>query len=373
MDRIKIGQIGVCHEHADGKIATLRKMTDVFEIVGVVDDRATRSVRFAGDNLAPYEGLRWMTETELFNVPGLQAVTVETPNDDLVPTALRCMERNLAMHMDKPAGYDLGRFDTLLRGCEERKLPFQIGYMFRNNPAFQFCLDTTRKKWLGDIFEVQANMSHNYGGDAYQDYLGRLQGGIMFNLGCHLIDFIVTLMGRPERITPFLKSAPGFSDAIKNSGLAILEYPHATATVRACSLEVGGLEHRRLKICGTKGTIELSPLERFDGQPLLMQMTLLEGNADFAAGIHIVDFGIKLDRYQDQLLELAKLITGEMENPYTREHDTLVHEVILAAAGCKGGVDIVAAPKGSGTRVQGSGSECLSNTLPGVVKTILES
>lgn len=334
MNKIKIGQFGVSHEHAAGKIATLRKMTDAFEIVGVVDDRATRSVRFAGDNLAPYEGLKWMTEEELFSVPGLQAVTVETPNDDLVPTALRCMERNLAMHMDKPAGYDLVRYDTLLRGCESRGIPFQIGYMFRNNPAFQFSLEAVRKGWLGDIFEVQANMSHNYGGEAYQHYLGRLQGGILFNLGCHLIDFIVALLGKPEKATPFLKSTPGLPDSIKNNGLAILEYPHATATVRACSREVGGLEHRRLKICGTKGTIDLSPLERFDGQPLQMQMALLEGNADYPAGAHTLDFGIKLDRYQDQLLELAAIIRGEMQNPYTREHDVLVHEVVLAAAGC---------------------------------------
>ncbi len=334
MSRIKIGQIGVCHEHAEGKVLSLRKLPDVFEIVGVVDDRSSPSTKFAGGNLAPYEGLRWMTEEELFRVPGLEAVAVETPNDDLVPTALRCMERNLAMHMDKPAGYDLARFGTLLRGCEARGIPFQIGYMFRNNPAFQFSLQAFRKGWLGEIFEVQANMSHNYGGEAYQHYLGRLRGGILFNLCCHLVDFIVALMGRPGTVTPFLKSTPGFPDTTHNNGLAILEYPHATATIRACSLEVGGLSHRRLKICGTKGTIELSPLERFDGQPLLMQMTLLEGNADYPAGTHIVDFGIKLDRYQDQLLELAKLITGEMKNPYTREHDYLVHEVILAAAGC---------------------------------------
>lgn len=334
MSTIKIGQIGVCHEHAEGKIQTLRKMSDVFEIVGVVDDRATRSPRFAGDNLASYEGLKWMTEEELLNVPGLQAVTVETPNDDLVSTALRCMEHNLAMHVDKPPGYDLVRYDTLLRGCASRGIPFQIGYMFRNNPAFQFSLEAARKGWLGEIFEVQASMSHNYGGEAYQHYLGRLQGGIMFNLGCHLIDFIVALMGRPDRITPFLKSTPGLPDAIKNNGLAILEYPHATATIRACSLEVGGLNHRRLKICGTKGTIELSPLERFDGQPLQMRMTLLEGNEVYPSGSHVIDTGTKLDRYQDQLLELAAIICGERANPYTREHDTLVHETVLGAAGC---------------------------------------
>lgn len=331
--KIQIGQIGICHEHASGKMNTLRLHPEIFEIVGVVDDRTSTAAKFAGENLKPYEGLNWMTEEELLNTPGLQAVTVETPNTDLVPTALRCMERNLAMHMDKPGGEDLALFGKLRKGCEERKLPFQIGYMFRKNPAFLFCLKVVRQKWLGDIFEVQANMSHSYGGEAYQHYLGKFQGGIMFNLGCHLIDFIVSLLGQPEKITPYLKSTSGFSESIKNNGLAILEYPHATATVQACSLEVGGLNHRRLKICGTKGTIELCPLERFDGQSLQMRLILLEDNEDYVAGTHVVDFGIQRDRYEDQLIALAQMVNGEMENPYSYAHDYLVQKVVLAASG----------------------------------------
>ncbi len=333
MKKIKIGQIGVCHEHAPAKISTLRKMPEIFEIVGVVDDRDSTAANFADGDLTPYEGLKWMTEEELLNYPGLQAVAVETPNLDLVPTALQCMERNLAMHMDKPGGDDLELFRKLLDGCEARNLPFQMGYMFRNNPAMQWCLNASRKGWLGDIFEVQASMSHNYGGDEYQNYLSKFQGGIMFNLGCHLVDFVISMMGRPENITPFLKSTTGISDTIKNNCLTILEYPHATVTLRACSLEVDGLNRRSLKVCGTKGSVELCPLERFDDQPLQMRLTLLEGNDEYAAGTHIVDFGIQQDRYINQLLELARIINGEIENPYTYEHDYLVQQVILAASG----------------------------------------
>jgi hypothetical protein len=117
MNRIKIGRIGICNEHASGKINALRGVADVYEIVGVVDDRTTSAARFAGDNLEPYAGLPWLTEEELFATPGLQVVTVETPNTDLVPTAVRCMERGLAMHMDKPGGEDLDTFDALLTGC----------------------------------------------------------------------------------------------------------------------------------------------------------------------------------------------------------------------------------------------------------------
>ena len=333
MNKIKIGQIGVCHEHAAGKMNALRAMPEVFEVVGLVDDRNSRSARFAGDDLKPYEGLKWMTERELFDTPGLQAVTVETPNGDLVPTALRCMERNLALHMDKPGGEDLEAFGKLRKECEIRRIPFQMGYMFRNNPAIQFCQKALRERWLGDIFEIQANMSHNYGGDAYQRYLGEFKGGIMFNLGCHLIDFIVAMMGRPENVTPFLKSIAGHPDSIKNNGLAILDYAHATVTLRASSLEVEGLANRRLKICGTQGTIELSPLERFDGLPLQMRLSLLTGNATYPAGTHVVDFGIQRDRYRDQLTEWAKIITGEMGNPYPHAHDYLVQEILLAASG----------------------------------------
>ena len=330
---IKIGQIGVCHEHAAGKFGTLKKWPDVFEIVGVVDDRKSTAAKFAGTDMKPYEGVRWMTEEELFNTPGLQAVAVETPNADLVPTALRCLSRNLAMHMDKPGGEDLALFGKLLDGCKQRNLPFQMGYMFRNNPAIRFCQQAVRENWLGDLFEIQADMNHHYGGETYQRYLSHFTGGIMFNLGCHHIDWIVSLLGRPEKVTPFLRSTPGAADGAKNNCLAVLEYPHAFVSLTACDLVTDGSGGRGLKIYGSNGAIELRPLERFDGKPLQLRLTLCKGKGKYAAGTHVVDFKVKYDRYDDQLLELAKIIRGEMKNPYTYEHDLLTQEVLLAAAG----------------------------------------
>ena len=331
--RIKIGQIGVCHEHASGKIEALRKLPDLYEIVGIVDDRKSTAAKRAGDDLRPYKGLTWMTEEELFRVPGLQAVAVEVPNADLVPTAIRCMQHNLSMHMDKPGGEDLALFEELLTGCEQRKLAFQMGYMFRGHPAFQFCKKAIRQQWLGDIFEIQADMSHDYGGASYQEYISHFKGGIMFNLGCHHFDFIVSVLGAPQRITPFLGSTQGASSNAKNNTMAILEYPHALVSVSACDIKVNGIARRSLRINGSKGSIELSPLERLDGKPVQLQLILKEGNSQYAAGTHTIDCGIQTDRYTDQFIELAKIIKGEMENPYTCRHDYLTQKVTLAASG----------------------------------------
>jgi predicted dehydrogenase len=332
--KIKIGQIGVTHEHAAPRMETLKKLSDIYEIVGVVDDRKSTAARFAGDNLKPFEGLKWMTEKELFKIPDLQAVIVETANADLVPTAIRCMERGLAIAMDKPGGEDLRLFGQLLEGCKAKNLPFQMGYMLRGNPAIQFCQKAVREGWLGDVYEIQTGMSHDYGGtDRYHQYLASYKGGIMFNLGCHLTDLIVSMLGRPKMVTPFLGSTSNVKNGAVNNGMAVLQYDHALAWINACDQEAGGNKGRRLKICGAKGVIEMCPIERFDDKPLVLNLTLKEAVGGYVKGAQVVEFGVRKDRYLDQLSEFAKIVRKEISNPYTYEHDYLVQEVHLATAG----------------------------------------
>jgi len=307
MKKVRIAQIGISHEHAAGK------MQDVFEIAGIVDDRAAIHTpifhpadpdKFPGAHEFPF-----LTMEQVLADPTIEAVTIEVPNNEVVPTAMKCMERGLAMHMDKPAGEDLALYKKLLDGCEAKDLPFQVGYMFRNNPAMLFILKAARAGWLG---------------------------GIMYNLGCHFIDYFVRLLGVPDKITSFLKAGPNSVNGGKNLALSVFEYPHAIATVRAFDREPNGGMRRRLRVGGTDGIIEFSPVERFDGKPIEVSMTLRNGNEEFAASTHNLTFGPVADRYEDQLLELARIVRGEIANPFTRKHDYDVHRVILAASGVIG-------------------------------------
>lgn len=338
MKKIKIVQIGMCHEHADGKIAVLKRRSDLFELVGYVDERDfSRSPRLP-EPYHPefYDGLKKLTLDEALHFPGLEAATVEVPNNELVGIAIQCAERGLAMHMDKPAGEDFALYQKLLKICSEKGLPFQMGYMFRGNPAFQFCIRSIREKLIGEVFSLEADMNHGYGGKPYNEYIGKFPGGIMYNLGCHLIDFVVAAMGRPERATPFLKSAPGYPEHVRNNCMAVLEYPHALVSLRSCSREACNTAGRAVRIAGDRGTIRFSPVERFDGGQVELTLTLPEPSGDFPAGEHVLRFPPQRDRYEAQLAEFAGIVRGEKQNPYSYEHDLLVHEVTLAAAGLRG-------------------------------------
>ena len=98
-DRIKIGQIGTAHAHAAGVFSQLRKVTDDYELVGIVENDPKRR-KMLGDS---YQDVKLITEEQLLNTKGLQAVVVETEVQDLLPTARGCVEAVLNISHHTPA------------------------------------------------------------------------------------------------------------------------------------------------------------------------------------------------------------------------------------------------------------------------------
>ncbi len=323
--RLKVGQIGVGHGHASGKMSAMRKLSDLFEVVGIAEPDAARRAR--SEKQQAYAGLPWLSEAELLATPGLQAVAVETDVRNLVPTAQRCVDAGLHVHLDKPAGESLSDFKTLLDAARQKGVIVQMGYMFRYNPAFRFLYQAVREGWLGSVFEVHAVMSKQVGG-AERQALAEYPGGSMFELGCHLIDSLTTLLGRPERITPFNRTTHPERDRLVDNQLAVFEYPKATATIRSSMIEPFGGERRQFTVCGEEGTIEIAPLE-----PPKMRMALLNPRDGFRRGWQDVPLPKPVGRYDDEFRALANMIRGDLPPEWSAEHDLLVQESVLAASG----------------------------------------
>ncbi len=334
MKKIKIGQIGIGHNHGADKMIALRGLTDYFDVVGVVEsDPVWLEKR---KNLKAYENLPWMTEEELFSIPDLDAVAVETDGFDLVPTALRCAERGLHIHLDKPGGESLSEFRKLLDCCTAKKRAIQLAYVYRYNPGVRFMMDAVKSGALGDLFEIHAVMSR-YDGDNedYRRWLAQFKGGSMYIFAGYLIDLVIAMLGVPDQVTAYQRKTRG--DSLYDNGLAVMEYPIATATIRVSVAEIDGMKHRRLIFCGTKGSVELCPIEapasRYAQDPLLVRLTLKEPWRNYAPGTHTVDCGMLGCRYSRQLIEFAEIVRDGMENPYSAEHEYQVHRALLAASG----------------------------------------
>jgi predicted dehydrogenase len=321
---VKIGQIGTGHAHAAGKMATLRKLDQHFEVVGIVEPDKQRLQRM--QKRSAYRDIPLMTEEQLLNTPGLQAVAVETAVRDLVPTGLRCIKSGMHIHLDKPAGEHLSQLRTLLDEANRRRQTVQMGYMFRHNPAFQFCFRAVREGWLGEIFAVHGVMSKTMDSEGRKE-LVQYSGGTMFELGCHLIDALIKVTGRPERVTPFIRHTQTDIDLADNQ-LSVFEYPKATATIRSALMEVEGQKRRQFVVCGDRGTVDIKPLE-----PPRVLLALSDERGSHKKGYQEIEMPVMPGRYDDQLIDLAEIIREEKESDYAPSHDLAVHEAVLRASG----------------------------------------
>jgi len=320
---------GVTHEHAPGKLASLRRIGEDFEIVAVVDDTARRSPMYL-DVPWSRDGLRIVPESEAWSVPDIDVGFVEVTNCDLMEIAAKFAERGIPMHCDKPCGEDFESYRKVVETCRAKNIPLQIGYMYRSNPALRFVWDFVRKGHLGKVGFIEADMNHAYNHDNYAEYMQAFEGGILYSLGCHLVDMVEPLVsGSPLRITRRLKSASCYAPGGKTDGTALLEFPETTVLIRTACEMPGGILCRRLRVDGTNGTIDLCPIERFDGEELKLLLTLREPGGGYPAGRHEVGFGVQTDRYAGQLRELVEIVRGERPNDQDYDRDLRVHELVL--------------------------------------------
>lgn len=322
MDRIRYGQIGVGHAHA-AKMQAYRRSPD-YEVIGVVEtDPELRARAETGDI---YRGLPWLTEEQLFNTPGLQVVGVETRVRDLLPTAERCIAAGKHVHIDKPAGESLPHFRRILDEAARQHLAVQMGYMFRYNPAVVMLREFLSRGWLGEPFEVHAVMS-KWVDVADRRALAEYPGGSMFELGCHVIDLVLGILGLPEQVHAFPRHSSTLNDGLADNMLSVLEYPRATATIRSSVNEIEGFSRRHLVVCGSEGTFQIQPLD----QPRV-RVALHYAHDQYVAGVQEIAMP-EYVRYVDDAADLAKIVRHEKDADFSYEHDYAVQRVVLQSCG----------------------------------------
>ncbi len=177
-------------------------------------------------------------------------------------------------------------------------------------------------------------MNHDYGTAGYPPYMASFRGGILYNLGCHRIDMVLPMTrGEFKETFTWLGAAPGHPAGCGTSGTALLRFAGTDALIRTSSHMPGGILCRRLRVDGTNGTVDLCPIERFDGQALKLSMRLKDAAAGQSAGEHVLDFGVQTDRYASQLSDLAAIVRGDKPNDQDYDRDLKVHELTLKACG----------------------------------------
>lgn len=338
MDKLKVVQIGIGHDHGTSGFNSILAQDEIFDVLGFavpqeeLDSKQweSRIVEYRDDRKIPY-----YTVEEALSLPGLEAVIVECEDLYLTKYALMAVERGFHVYMDKPGSPDYAGFEKIINIAKAKNLTFNVGYMYRFNPMIIDAIQRIRNGEIGDIYCVEAHMNCEYGWEK-RKWLGKFPGGMLYYLGCHLIDLIHIIMGETEDIVP-LSCSTGFNDvSASDYGMAVFKYKNGVSFAKSCSSEAGGYMRRQLVICGSKGTIEFKPIETFEpGTPrdyiyTERRITLWGKGWQHYEPKERSDY---FNRFNDMLKCFADSVKGRIENPYTLEHELGTYRMLLRACG----------------------------------------
>ena len=349
MKRIKIAQIGILHAHGLSNFKSILKHSELFDFVGLYPDYETKDEMEKGQLTAQsvQEGLDALekefgnipilTLEELLNYPGLEAVSIESYEADLTKFALMAAERGLHIFMDKPGGESIADFERLIALAKEKQLVLNFGYMYRQNPAVNSLLDMIKCGELGEITCVEAHMDCDHT-DRTRSWLGNFQGGMTYFLGCHLIDLIYRIMGKPKNVIP-LNAGTGVAGIRSiDCGFVVFEYDTGPSFLKTSAAEFGGFMRRQLVVTGTEGSVEIKPLEYYEKGGMFTDMRIVTRKNDEKEGWNaygkIKTYG-PIERYDGMLIPFSEQIRGLGENEYSYEYEMELFRLIMKCCGMK--------------------------------------
>lgn len=258
-----------------------------YTLSGIYDPAPDPSVRFS----RRYHVHAYPSLEALLAEPGVDAVCISVPNDLHLPVLTLCADAGKHVFIEKPLASspeDCLRMGTY---CDDKNVILQVGHQLKHEPAFMAIREIIRGGSLGVLQSIEASTSVDYSGDAgWRSDPARCPGASMEQLGVHLVDYCISLLGAP------VHSGPATSDAGHAAMGLALQFPDdVCARVRTSFSAATAMQ---LEFVFSGGTLET------DGQQIVTRSQggatrswtpggMAGGTAQFLSFANCIEKGLK--------------------------------------------------------------------------------
>ena len=318
--KIRAGVLGTQHGHVRGKLQAMIDSPD-YEVVCICEHDPEVQKEQAADPL--YKGQNWVSEDDLLTDESIDLVVVECKPWQAIPWGHKVIAAGKHLHLEKPAGDTYEPFKELVAEARSKGLLLQKGWVLRGQEGINAAVHAAKQGWLGNVHLIRATMNSDR--DLPQRELeARYPGGAMFELCGHVIDRVLELTGRPDKVHTWLRHDTGIDDDLKDNTLAVLEYAGGLALISTTARMYGSGDHRSFEVIGTDGTFMIQPM----GGHSKMQVAMREPRGPYKEGWQTIDLGPQ-PRYIADFVEMARALNTKTPLKYSYDHELLVHETLL--------------------------------------------
>jgi predicted dehydrogenase len=180
--------------------------------------------------------------------------------------AVKALEAGKAVLLEKPAANNPENMKRIVDASRKSRSLLQIGYMMRQGSMVDFAREVLARKLLGRLTVARFHVSVP-APDAVTPWfnLEKDIGGVLFEDGCHMLDIVLHLLGKPLRVSAFV---PKFDDLkrkhkhlYEDAAVLNLDWGTCVGTFSLVGWEANEwIETWEMDFYGTEGTLRVGLL-----------------------------------------------------------------------------------------------------------------
>lgn len=247
---VGLGKMGILHA------AILNTFKEV-EICSVAEKEnlLIKYIQSALPNLRLYQDYEQMLKSE-----ELDLLYITTPVSSHLPVILSSIKNGVGFFVEKPLSKNLLQAKKIVDELKKSNVFNSVGYVFRFVETFSKAKSFLDERILGDITNVKASM---YVANIFSKPSGwrfkkkESEGGVLLDLGCHLIDLLLWYFGPIAKVSGQTRSVYSELDDFAN---AKLEFKNKITGELDTSWSKKGyrIPEINLDITGTSGNLKVN-------------------------------------------------------------------------------------------------------------------
>ncbi len=198
-----------------------------------------------------YEKYESMLDSNNFDL-----VCITTPIATHLPIALSCIEKKINFFVEKPLVRNQTESRQLRNKLKDTQIFHTVGFNRRFMKTFSKAKSLLDSKILGDITRINSSVfvsnvfSKTAGWRLSKELSG---GGVLLDLGCHLIDLLIWYFGSISSVKGGIRSI--YSREVEDEATMELEFSNGIVANLKTSWSIRGyrLPETRLEIIGSNG------------------------------------------------------------------------------------------------------------------------
>lgn len=173
-----------------------------------------------------YTDFKTMIDTEK-----LDAVLIATPNNTHMEMSMYALQKNVSVLCEKPVCVNASEAEKLKKIIDASSAKFMIGQCFRFRNQTKLIQQLIQSNKLGEIYYCKASYLRQRGVPGFGTWFtdqSRAHGGVVLDLGVHLLDYIWFLLGKPNFKSVSATTYNGISKRFVNgekAGFKTIDYP----------------------------------------------------------------------------------------------------------------------------------------------------